>query len=140
MLDRLRAPRSHDPERQSGIGRTDAATRRLTACPNCGAHRPGEFRFCRSCGFDYDIAERASSVQPWLTDPAEGVLDRSGGRQAIGAERGADGSAAPVSSEGRFRVGAGRFVLTPRQLIAGAIAVGLGAAAIVSVFGLLLGR
>ena len=26
-------------------------------CPNCGTARTGSFRFCRSCGFDYDPAQ-----------------------------------------------------------------------------------
>lgn len=140
MLDRRTTHRPEGSERESGAGRRDAASRRLTACPNCGAHRPGQFRFCRSCGFDYDIAERASSIQPWLADPADAALDRSGGRQVLGPEPRADEPAPLLPSEGRLSVGAGRYVLTPRQVIAGAIGVGLAAAAIVSALGLIVGR
>jgi hypothetical protein len=143
MLDRLRTHRSEDSEREPEAGPSAAASRRLTTCPNCGAHRPGEFRFCRSCGFDYDIAERASSVQPWLANPAEAAgaaLERSGGRHVLEPERRADTPETLVRSEGRLRVGAGRYALTPRQVIVAAIAVGLAAAAIVSLFGLIVGR
>ena len=42
-----------------------------TACPSCGTPRMGSFRFCRSCGFDYE--PMASNASP-SADPTPAVL------------------------------------------------------------------
>ena len=39
-----------------------------TACPSCGTPRMGSFRFCRSCGYDYEPAA------PNASTPAPGIL------------------------------------------------------------------
>jgi hypothetical protein len=44
-------------------------------CPNCGTARSGSFRFCRSCGLDFDAAvapPSAASAPPPPTDPGSG--------------------------------------------------------------------
>ena len=49
-------------------------------CPSCGAPRTGSFRFCRTCGLDYDSAEpiartaapailAEAAVAPWDASP-----------------------------------------------------------------------
>jgi hypothetical protein len=42
-----------------------------TICPTCDARRVGAFRFCRSCGFDFDAAAAThASVPPTVGQPA----------------------------------------------------------------------
>jgi hypothetical protein len=42
-----------------------------TICLNCDARRVGAFRFCRSCGFDFDAAAAVrASVPPTVGQPA----------------------------------------------------------------------
>jgi hypothetical protein len=39
-------------------------------CPRCGTPRVGSFRFCRSCGLDFDaVAEPASVTTAPITEP-----------------------------------------------------------------------
>jgi hypothetical protein len=47
-------------------------------CPQCGQARTGAFRFCRSCGLDYDalamrptVAPAAAAAQPQAARPAQ---------------------------------------------------------------------
>lgn len=39
-------------------------------CPHCGERRLGNFRFCRSCGFDFDHADEAAGSEPTIPMPA----------------------------------------------------------------------
>jgi peptidoglycan/LPS O-acetylase OafA/YrhL len=48
-------------------------------CPQCGNRRTGSFRFCRSCGFDFDATtkravevSRPSAVPPLVGSPPPG--------------------------------------------------------------------
>jgi hypothetical protein len=42
-----------------------------TFCPKCGTRRVGAFRFCRSCGFDFDTVPAIHApVQPMVSQPA----------------------------------------------------------------------
>jgi len=46
-----------------------------TICPTCDARRVGAFRFCRSCGFDFDAAPAArASLPPTVSQPADGQV------------------------------------------------------------------
>ena len=50
-------------------------------CPSCGTARTGSFRFCRSCGFDFDTLGAAAPValpppvapSAWASPPAPGA-------------------------------------------------------------------
>jgi hypothetical protein len=45
-------------------------------CPNCGAERTGNFRFCMSCKFDYDTLSTTSPPEPErVSAAAEGTSD-----------------------------------------------------------------
>jgi hypothetical protein len=39
-------------------------------CPQCGNARTGSFRFCRSCGFDFDATPEGTPLPAVLTTPA----------------------------------------------------------------------
>ena len=42
-----------------------------TSCPQCGTRRVGAFRFCRSCGFDFDVVPATHApVPPMVGQPA----------------------------------------------------------------------
>jgi hypothetical protein len=100
---------------------------RLTTCPNCGEPRVGQFRFCRICGLDYDVAERAAlpGGSSWRS-PSD--VDHAAGSSIVRrTDRSAPGEA------GRFRAGSeedGGLRLTRNQLVGIALTIG-GAAAIV---------
>ena len=45
-----------------------------TVCPQCGTPRVGQFRFCRSCGLDYDHLPATTPAPPSIppaTPPAD---------------------------------------------------------------------
>jgi hypothetical protein len=126
----------------------------ITPCPNCGRTRTGQFRYCLTCGFDYDVAVRASSVRPWLIDiPRDWQLRPTGARTLIRTipVREPEPLSPPpaialpeppltaATREG-MSVGAGRFILTRGMVIAGAIAVGVVAAIIVTLLAVVLTR
>ncbi len=126
----------------------------ITPCPNCGRTRTGQFRYCLTCGFDYDVAVRASSVRPWLIDiPRDWQLRPTGAGTLIRTipVREPEPLSPPqpiavpeppstaASREG-MSVGAGRFVLTRGMVIAGAVAVGVAAAIIVTLLAIVLTR
>ena len=58
-------------------GDTAVATMRGMAtalCPNCGTARTGSFRFCRSCGLDFDAAAPSAPASvPAVLAPASDV-------------------------------------------------------------------
>jgi hypothetical protein len=46
-----------------------------TFCPTCGTRRVGAFRFCRSCGFDFDAFPAIHApVQPIVSQRAPGQV------------------------------------------------------------------
>jgi hypothetical protein len=121
----------------------------LRVCPNCGRTRLGQFRYCLTCGFDYDVAERASSVRPWLTNVTQAEPVQTEQRVLIRTpirEPELEPLPPPVlppeppPPSGAINVGAGRFTVSRGVLIAGAIGVGVAAAILVSLFALVLGR
>jgi hypothetical protein len=49
----------------------------VMSCPKCGTRRVGAFRFCLSCGFDFDLADAAGDG---LLDGGEEVRIGTHGR------------------------------------------------------------
>ena len=51
-----------------------------TLCPTCGTARTGSFRYCRSCGFDFDAATAtASTPAPAVATPTPAPEAAPGG-------------------------------------------------------------
>ena len=130
------ATQSKGPNNQPATRAVSQPPGRMTSCPNCGAHRVGEFRFCRSCGLDFDLAEQASVVQPWLSEERSRGTVRSMEPPVMLHSAGASRADAPdrtPRSRPGSTVGAGRYTLAARQILIVAVGVALAAAVIVAV-------
>jgi hypothetical protein len=118
---------------------------RLTSCPNCSTPRTGQFRYCRVCGLDFDVAERSAMVGGvWHGWSAPSGPDTAGSSETkrLSAARDAslgDQALSSSSFSGRvFSVGGGQYRVTLRAGIWAAIAVAIAAAALVSAIALIL--
>jgi hypothetical protein len=126
-------PRPGTDEDPYDVAPSDTTVRR-TVCPNCGSRRLGGFRYCRKCAYDFDGAERGAAMRrrspAFQLDPWR---DASGGSGEATRDQAASGADEPI-----VRVGAGRFTLTKRSFLVTAAAVGIAAAALVSLVALVL--
>ena len=122
-----------------GSGRVDGP--HLRVCPNCGEARIGGFRFCRTCGLDYDIAERASGTRPVLlpdvglrrpdlTGPVEGAGSIEAVERATGQRTPPSGPDAEIGAGRTITVGGGRYTITVREAAAVTLAIALVATAV----------
>jgi len=89
-----------------------------TSCPMCGIRRVGAFRFCRSCGFDFDLVPAVHAPVPAI------VSQRVPERDATPTPDGKD----VAKSAARSRVGG---LVNSVLIVGGAIGGAVGASTLV---------
>jgi hypothetical protein len=133
------------------------------ACPSCGRARLGQFRYCLTCGFDYDAGDRAPSVAAMPSDirvdagirpvepsvlyapgPIPGVAPTTRAdtepRRAWRRDPPPEAPRSPAPESAGIPIGGGAFTVTRRTLIVAAIVVGVAAAVLVTLILGVLGR
>jgi hypothetical protein len=89
-------------DRQLARADTPPATSSASVCPSCGTRRIGQFRWCRSCGRDFEPTSHTIARVPAFTDIGPDAMP-SGPEPATGPLSGSGQESAPHSSSGEAR-------------------------------------